>query len=174
VIMIGVDPGIRGAIAALDDGGALLSVEPTPLVPAGPSARAEFDLPAIRDRLYHWKVFASRSELFVTVERLSAMPRSMGGASANFARGMSRAWAWMLTALEIPYAMVTPQVWQRVMLAGTAGKDTKQRSIIAAQRLFPKVDLRREGKGQPDDNLADSVLLASYGRLLRLGGQRCR
>jgi len=65
---------------------------------------------------------------------------------------------WMLTALEIPYQLVAPQTWQRAMHAGTPGSDTKQRSILAAQRLFPSVDLRRNRKGRrPDDGLADAL-----------------
>lgn len=169
-LFVGIDPGLSGAIAVLDENGALISIEPIPLVPSGSGSRSEFDLPAIRDRLLHWRTFASRSGLFVTIEKLTAMPRSMGGASANFARGLSRGFAWMLTVLEVPYQLVSPREWQSAMLAGAAGKDTKQRSIVAAQRLFPSADLRRSPKSKkPDDGLADAALLAEFGRRSREG-----
>jgi hypothetical protein len=71
----------------------------------------------------------------------------------------------MLTALEMPYQLVSPRVWQGAMHVGTPGADTKQRAVLAAQRLFPGVDLRRGGKGQrADHNVAESVLLAEFGR----------
>jgi hypothetical protein len=51
------------------------------------------------------------------------------------------------------------------MLEGTQGDDTKQRSIIAAKRLFPEVSLRRtERSRKDDDGISDAILLAEYGR----------
>jgi hypothetical protein len=166
-LCVGVDPGLKGAIAALGDDGRLIRIDPMPLVPAGPRTREEFDVPAIRDLMVRWRDAASRSGLFVTIEKLSPMPASMGGASANFARGMSRAWGWLLTALDIPHSFVPPKEWQRPLFEGTSGKDPKQRSILAAQRLLPGINLRRGGSERPDSGYSDAALLALYGRRIQ-------
>ena len=108
-------------------------------------------------------------KLFVTVEKSQPMPpivkgKPMGGSIANFARGCATGWAWMLTGMDIPYQLVHPRTWQKVMLAGTNGADTKQRSIIAAQRLFPGVSLLRTPRCRKlDSNFSDALLLAAYG-----------
>ena len=50
-------------------------------------------------------------------------------------------------------------------IAGTPAGDTKQRSVIAAQRLFPGVSLLpTERSRKASDGLADALLLASYGQ----------
>lgn len=51
----------------------------------------------------------------------------------------------------------------------TTGKtqvvDTKKMSFTASHRIFPTVDLRRtERCKNEDDNFADSLLIAEYGR----------
>jgi hypothetical protein len=162
-LYIGVDPGKQGAIAVVDDAGRCLSVVPMPVISGG---RGELDLVAIRDLLR-----GDGSPRFVSVEKLQPLPRSMGGSAANFARGLSRGFEWMLVALGIPYQLVAPQVWQKAMHAGTSGEDTKQRSIVAAQRLFPGVQLRKSERcRKAHDGLCEALLLAEYGRRVRQGG----
>jgi hypothetical protein len=164
VISIGVDPGKLGAVVAIDDQRRLVFVEPMPLVKSS-RARDEYDLPAVVDLL----TVHEREAVFVTVERLQPLPSKLGGGIANYARGFAQGWVWMLTALRIPFQLVPPAMWQRAMLIGTPGNDTKQRAILAAQRLFPYVELRRFPKHHRD-GVADALLLAEYGRRGRNGG----
>jgi crossover junction endodeoxyribonuclease RuvC len=171
VISVGIDPGKSGAIAVVRDG----EFEPVGLFPMpivrSAQGRDEYDLASLRQllKLRCFPGFADPGwRVSVVVERGQALPRSMGGAAANFQRGYGRGLLeGLLSGLLIPYTLVAPQVWQRAMLAGTSGVDTKQRSIIAAQRLFPGVDLRRTSKCRTlDDGLADALLLAAYARRL--------
>lgn len=165
MISVGVDPGKRGALAyiisitSIEDK-VVAHAEPIPIIPGRKKNRDEYDLVAIRDWLKRRK-----GDVFVTVEKSQPLPPKFGGGIANYQRGCSTGWAWMLTALSISYQLVAPRVWQKVMHLGTSGDDTKQRSIIAAQRLFPGVDLRRSERSRNlDDGIADSLLLAEYGR----------
>ena len=167
MIFVGVDPGKEGAIAGLDQAGDFIQVEPIPLVSSA-KGRDEFDLPGIVKILAPLKTFPG---VFVTIEKLHPLPRKMGGSAANFARGLSRGWEWMLVALSIPYLLASPQTWQRVMLAGTPGDDTGQRAILAAKRLFPGVDLHRTDRSRKDsDGMADALLIAEFGRRVHMGG----
>ena len=166
MLFVGVDPGKRGAMAAIEgDPSSPVYVErlPIPIIKGKKGhSRDEYDLAAIRDLLLRW----GRSRgCFVTVEKSQPMPREKGGHLANFQAGVSRGWEWMLTALYVPYQLVHPKTWQKVMHAGTPGEDTKQKSIMAAQRLFPHIELRRTPRSKLlDDGIAEALLLAEYGR----------
>lgn len=157
MIYAGVDPGKEGAIAVLDADGAAEEVFAMPIV--GGKGRGYYDVATIRERMLALRA----RQVFVTVERQQPLP--MRGSLANFGRGEAQAWNWLLEALRIPYHLVAPAVWQRVMLAGTPGEDSKQRSILAAQRLFPGVSLKRTPRSQKaSDGFADALLIAAYGR----------
>ncbi len=182
-VVVGIDPGKRGAIAYLPArAGRPPHLEPMPLLRSH-KGRDEYDLVAIAGLL------GSLLEPVVTttgprgargarfrsveyhrtlafVELGNPLPRSMGGGSANYHRGYSRGiLEGILVALGIPYALVPPRAWQRAMLAGTSGADTKQRAVIAASRLFPTVSLLPTPRcRKPSDGMADALLLAEYGR----------
>jgi hypothetical protein len=165
MIYLGIDPGKGGALAALNNAGEIMHAVTTPVV-HGHGSRDEYDLVAIREWLR-----AAPQPVFVTVEKGQPMPPTVpGGSVANFARGVARGWEWMLVALEIPYQLVAPRTWQAVMHAGTPGTDTKQRSILAAQRLFPRVRLQHSDRAtKPHDGIAEALLLAEYGRRVHQG-----
>lgn len=166
-MILGIDPGKAGGLAALRADGTIADLRPVPLIDPGAS-RPEYDLSSIIAWLECAREGGTR---LAVVERLDMLPavvrgKPMGGGHANFARGESRGWVWALAALRIPCQLVLPRVWQRAMLAGTpAGADTKARSIVAAQRLFPAANLLATPRSRkPHDGMADALLLAEYGR----------
>ncbi len=74
-------------------------------------------------------------------------------------------------ALGIPYSMVPPKTWQKEIFEGipeitnSKGKrDTKSMSIMAAQRLFPKVPLSFKEGLKLKDGIADALCLLEYAR----------
>lgn len=173
MIYLGIDPGLVGALATLHDKAGLIDLQPTPTLDGD---KPLYDLPGIRRALIRAKAIGREcGGIVAVVERLDTLPPKMrgkggalkaaGGGKANFARGEARAWAWALTMLEIPFHLVRPQVWQKVMHAGAGVEDTKQASVLIVQRLFPNASLLRTGKGRkPDHGLADALLMAEYGR----------
>ena len=175
MIFVGIDPGKKGAIGFIFPWTQRVTVRPMPILPAGVlngkrRGRDEYDLTDIRTILRGLEHSAdydiSPRGIFVTVEKSQPMPPTVkGGTVANFNRGVCRGWEWMLVALQISYQLVAPVTWQRQMHAGTPGADTKQRSLIAAKRLFPDVSLKRtERSRKDDDGCADAILLADFGR----------
>jgi hypothetical protein len=179
MLYIGVDPGKLGAIATVDDDGTLRELVPTPMLEGGKL----FDLAAIA-AFFRTRADPRRPDrgLFVTVEKLQplpafrprvkgAEPEPMGGTVANFNRGVAHGWAWMLAAFRIPHELVRPQEWQRAMLAGVPGTDSKERSIAAAKELWPSASFRRTKASRVDaSDLADAALIAEWGRRKHLGG----
>lgn len=157
---VGIDPGVSGAIVALCGTEHKNSV-PMPTMLNG-QGRQVLDLSEI-DRLFRW---FGTLRAFVAIEQLQPMPMDKGGTLANYARGRSLGvLEAYCVAYQIRYQLVRPQVWQKEMLAGVEGQDTKARSIIAARRLFPSVSLlRTERSKKPDDGIADALLIAEYAR----------
>lgn len=83
----------------------------------------------------------------------------------------------MLIANSIPFVLVQPKKWQKEMWEGvplqkkssSTGKtkvtDTKAMSLIAAKRIFPNEDLRRNSRCKvAHDGKVDSLLIAEYAR----------
>jgi hypothetical protein len=86
------------------------------------------------------------------------------GVKAIEARGHARAWAWMLTALHHYPVEVPAPTWQKVMLEGVLGDDTKDRALVAARNLWPDANFTMERARKPHDGVVDALLLAEYGR----------
>ncbi len=157
---VGIDPGTSGAIVVLR-GTEHKSTVPMPTMLNG-QGRQVLDLSEI-GRLFRW---FGALQAFVAIEQLQPMPMDKGGTLANYARGRSLGvLEAYCVAYQIRYQLVRPQAWQKEMLAGVEGQDTKARSIIAARRLFPAVILlRTERSKKPDDGIADALLIAEYAR----------
>lgn len=157
----GIDPGKMGAIVFISDA-ELPIVHTVPLIKAA-KGRPLYDL----GRLY--RILDDMvDEVFVVLEQVGAMPAKLGGVSANYERGYAQGmYQAMLCALQVPFETVLPKTWQRVMHQGTPGTDLKQKSILAARRLFPGVSLVAPGTRKDHDGIADALLLAEYGRRTR-------
>ncbi len=177
-VTIGIDPGLRGGMAMILDVGTPavdLHVIATPIIPSETKTkdgkvkrvtRDQYDIPAISRQLGEWY----RGNVIAFVEKpIPLPPKLKAGSLAQFQRGVSYGWAWMLTALGIPFELIHPRTWQTVILRDFPKNDKKkQSSILAAQRLYPGVDLRRSERSRvPHDGLAEALLIAEYGRRLR-------
>lgn len=183
-VALGIDPGKLGAIAILDaELGCVVDVKPMPVLKGGKvrgkktKTPDEYDLISIA---YTLKFYRERAVL-TTLERSQPLPVMRSGKPdprsgkqtlirpggiAQFNRGVQRGFEWMLAVLDMPYQLAPPAEWMKVMHLGVPkGGTTKQRSIIAAQRLFPETDLRRTSKcTTQDDGMAEALLLAEFGR----------
>ena len=162
-IILGIDPGLDGAVAWIFPDRAEVRIAPT--LPAGKSSKRRFDVKAMVELLQAHPV-----DLAV-IEAVSAAPvagRVQGTTSMfGFGRGLGL-WEGILAALAIPHVAVTPQAWKKSILAGTA-KD-KPAAIAFAQGYFPAVSLLPGPRCRvPHDGLADALCLAEYGRRLLAG-----
>lgn len=154
---IGIDNGLKGGIAIIDGA---VTVHKMPLVPGKKGARGKLDEPALLALLAEVAV----GDVFACIESVQAGPklRALTALTFGYGHGLTRG---ILVALGIPYAIVRPKAWQRVMLPGTPKGQTKQASVIVAGQLFPGVRLRATDKCTTDDhNLADALLMAEYAR----------
>lgn len=178
MLIIGVDPGVSGAIAVLaPDGTASVYDVPTVEVKVGKEMRRRIDEPAI-GRMLRPPVGRWPEETLATavmcVERSQPMheptdrrrgPNGEGprmSSQANFRLGESFGiWKGAAAGVGIPCDTVPPQTWKAALLAGTA-KD-KAASLEAARELFPALAATHLTRTK-DHGRAEALLIAEWKR----------
>jgi crossover junction endodeoxyribonuclease RuvC len=153
MIVIGIDPGLAGAVASLDTQGQLLHLHDTPVmtIRIGRKTRQDYDPQAMRTLLLP---YASGS-CHVFIEHQQAMPAQ--GVSSMFKLGMGYGlWLGVIATLQLPHTIITPAAWKRS--AGLLGRD-KDASRQRAQQLFPTADLARK----KDHGRGDALCIAYHG-----------
>ena len=154
-MIIGIDPGITGAIVALYDDGEIAAVFDMPVVKK-PNGRREVDAANLAQKI---EAMAALAPELVTavVEQVGAMPRQ--GVASVFSFGDSfGVIRGVLGALGIPVRRVTPNKWKKA--AGLVGQD-KDRARTLAIEKWPKQAARFERK--KDVGRADAALIAFFG-----------
>lgn len=143
MIYLGIDPGVSGGLAVLNDSAQILRIAPMPK-----TARDVFDwLSDVQHEI----------EIVAALEKVSSSPQ-MGVVSAfTFGKGVGGL-KMALAALRIPYLEVRPQEWQSALNCLTKGD--KNVSKARAQGLFPSVPCTHA--------TADALLIAEW---LRRTGQ---
>jgi len=134
--IIGIDPGVNGAIAWITDG--------KPCVEKMPDT--------LQDLWELLRDIASEGKCHAYLEQVSSSPQ-MGVVSAfTFGNGFGHL-EMALTAAGIPFARIRPQVWQKEL--GCLTKGDKNVSKRKAQELFPSMKVTHA--------TADALLIAKYG-----------
>jgi crossover junction endodeoxyribonuclease RuvC len=154
-LFIGIDPGLHGAVAILDQSGETALVA---------------DLPIIRDLSLAWVDGSAFQSLILgalegltaraTVERVSSMPGQGIASSFQFGVGFGSVLS-VLQALHISLSFVTPAVWKR---SHGLSKD-KHASLHKARLMFPAAELHLA----KHDGRAEALLIAEYGRRSFIG-----
>ena len=141
-IIIGIDPGINGAIAWITDGKPCVEKMPDTLQ----------DLWELIESIGYEIPDYTPYEIKAYIEQVSSSPQ-MGVVSAfTFGRGYGNI-EMALTAAGIPFERVRPQVWQKAL--GCLTKGDKNITKRKAQELFPSIKVTHA--------IADSLLIANYG-----------
>ena len=162
-VFCGIDPGKDGCLA-------ILGYRDTPiLVPFSETEYANqlrrLDPLGSRLGMFGGEVDVRPSSVFCVVEHVNAMPGQ--GVTSCFSFGKNFGFILgLLTACQIPYQLVRPQVWKKEF-GCTSDKNT---SIEVAQRLYPNANLyRTERCTKPHDGRAEALLMAEYARRIRNG-----
>jgi hypothetical protein len=150
-MIVGIDPGLTGAVAVLAPDGSLEGVYdvPTLTLKTTRGQKQEYDLPGMVALLAPY----TGSQAHIIVEASQAMPGQ--GVRSTWTTGYGYGvWLGVLAALQCPYYKVRPQIWKRAL---GLGKD-KEQARLRAQQLYPAADLRlRKHHGR-----AEALLLAYY------------
>ena len=159
-IILGIDPGLSGAIAAVQ-GQKLVSVFDMPIVErkVGKSVKRFVAPHELHTEL---AAFLIDHECECFIEQVSAMPGQGVTSMFTFGMGFGGLQA-VLCTLDSPFALVRPQVWQSAVFKGLDKKLGKARSIIYCQQRWPD-------QGKLKDGPADALCVAIYARSLKNSG----
>ena len=159
-VFIGIDPGIAGAVAAVDSSGRLLGAYHIPTLQTK-GKRREINVGALRSILVE---FTKGNTAYAALERVGARPGQGVVSMFRFGKACGLL-EGLLLGLRVDYVTPVPRSWQKVMLRDVEGQTSKIRSVLAATRKWENLDL----KLKKDHNKADAALLAEYARLTRGG-----
>ncbi len=162
-LYLGVDPGKTGAMCFLGHDDSYLRLITIPMLD-----KKTYDLDEILLAIQSHSQTPALDIVGAAVEMLHPLPVTMGGGKANYARGESLAWEWLLRSMGIPVVRPHPQRWQKwagVIADRKNGEDTGTKSILEAQRVRPGISLLRTPRSYKlDDNMADAFHLARFAR----------
>ena len=151
--VLGIDPGLGGALAMLDTelpGALAIADIPTVLVSHGRGRRREINEAMLASLLRRYEPDVA------WLERVHSLPKQ--GVSSTFSFGVTYGVIrGVLAALSVPVNLVTPQEWKK---HHRIGKE-KAFARAAAVRLFPSHAERFDRV--KDDGRAEAALLALYG-----------
>ena len=158
--IVGIDPGITGAVVVLDEEGEIQRALRTPIVIV--KGKKAYDLSLMREVLRGAFRDAEKSGgiAMVGIEKVHSLPRDGRVGAFRFGMGFGM-WLGLLSGLFIPYTEVTPQRWQGKMLAGhPRGDQTKTSALLVAKSRWPHIPIEVKA----DWGMADAALIAEYTR----------
>lgn len=127
--ILGVDPGIRGALALVDiiDGAALQLLDVLDVPVIGTGAKERVNTMLVRDWL------AQHAPDHALIERAGSMPKQGVASTFKYARAVGSL-ETVVACLDVPYSIIEPAVWKK--FHHLPGKD-KEAARQRALQLFP-------------------------------------
>lgn len=148
--ILGIDPGLSGGICLLNQ-----------------RDRSVYNLSTMPDSIYSFWQFLESEKADIHhcyLEKAQAMPKQGVSSMFNYGKHFGEL-IGVLTALAVPFTLVTPHTWQRSIHAGTDGHLTaKERTLQAAVRLYPSQTFLASPRCRKVDfGLVDALMIAEYG-----------
>lgn len=158
-MIIGIDPGMSGAICLLTADGKIDKIYDMPVFDLGGKGKVRRMVNA--DKVAEWlDCFRGRENVKAFIEKAQSMKGQ--GVASMFGYGVSYGMLLgILAACQIPRTPVTPQAWKKVMMQGL-DKSSKDAARSKATQLWPdKADLFERAK---DEHRAEAALIAYFGQ----------
>ena len=152
MIYVGIDPGLSGAVAAIDHDGKIILLQDAPTFLVGGKHKSKRDYAQIGMLAILRDIPRPNT---AALELVHAMPGQGVTSMFTMGRGFGM-WEMALVSLVIPYDKITPQRWKGTMMYGMPKE--KDTSRLRAQQLFPTADL----KLKKHHGRADALLIAEY------------
>ena len=153
MIIIGIDPGISGAISVIENK-KILEVYDTPTMIDGKKNKRQINSAQVtnifKERLNNNK------EVAVVVEHVNAMPGQGVTSMFNFGQSFGVI-KGICAALSLPIYFVRPAKWKKHFNLIKTNKDASRTKVIEA---YPEISSKLSRK--KDSNKADAILIARY------------
>ncbi len=151
--IIGIDPGLSGAIAVLENN-KVLNIFEMPVMSEGKKNKRQLNsallVKLLRDNI------SENEEISVVVEQVNAMPGQGVTSMFNFGQTFG-AIKGVCAALELPIFFVRPSKWKKHFELINSSKDSSRTKAI---EMYPS--LSKELAKKKDVNKSDAILIARY------------
>ena len=151
--IIGIDPGLSGAIAILESN-KIINIFDIPVMSEGKKNKRQLNsallVKMIKDNIN------SNEEVSVVVEQVNAMPGQGVTSMFNFGQTFG-AIKGICAALELPIFFVRPSKWKKYFELINSSKDSSRTKVI---EMYPKLSHQLSKK--KDVNKSDAILIARF------------
>ena len=153
--IIGIDPGLSGGIAILDDL-KIFDVYDMPIMSEGKKNKNQLNSAQLVNIIK--KNIILNGDTFLIVEQVSAMPGQGVTSMFNFGQTFGSI-KGICAALNLPIFFVRPAKWKKHFDLINSSKDASRTKVI---EMYPSISPRLSKK--KDVNKADAILIARYFR----------
>ena len=153
--IIGIDPGLSGGIAILDDL-KIYDIFDMPIMSEGKKNKNQLNSAQLVNILN--KHVIKKENTFVIVEQVSAMPGQGVTSMFNFGQTFGSI-KGICAALGLPIFYVRPAKWKKHFELINSSKDASRTKVI---EMYPSISSRLTKK--KDVNKADAILIARFFR----------
>ena len=151
--IIGIDPGLSGAIAVLENN-KVLSIFDMPVMSEGKKNKRQLNsaqlVKLLKDNILN------NEEISVVVEQVNAMPGQGVTSMFNFGQTFG-AIKGVCAALNLPIFFVRPSKWKKHFELINSSKDASRTKVI---EMYPYIAEKLSKK--KDVNKSDAILIARY------------
>ena len=155
MFIIGIDPGITGAICFFEDGQVKDIIE-MPNMADGKKNKRQINGPQTYNEILSRIENIPNKDIFVIIEQVSAMPGQGVTSMFNFGQSFGVI-KGICSAMQLSMHFVRPAKWKKYFGLIKSQKDASRTKVI---EIFPYISSKLSKK--KDSNKADAVLIASF------------
>ena len=155
MLIIGIDPGISGAICFFENG-EVKNIIDMPSMAEGKKNKRQINGNQLFNEITNNIKNIPKSNICVVVEQVSAMPGQGVTSMFNFGQSFGVI-KGICSAMQLPIYFVRPAKWKKYF---NLIKTEKEASRTKAIEIFPYISSKLSKK--KDSNKAEAILIASY------------
>ena len=155
MFIIGIDPGINGAICFFENG-KIIEVIEMPNMAEGKKNKKQVNGAQITNEIINKIEKMDKKNIKVVIEQVSAMPGQGVTSMFNFGQSFG-VLKGICSALQLPLYFVRPAKWKKYFNLINSEKDASRTKAI---EVFPYFSSQLSKK--KDSNKADAILIASF------------
>ena len=155
MLIIGIDPGISGAISFFEEG-YIKEVIEMPTMAEGKKNKKQINGPQIYNEISKRISEIGKKNVIVVIEQVSAMPGQGVTSMFNFGQSFG-VLKGICSAMQLSMQFVRPTKWKKYFGLIKAEKDASRTKVI---EIFPYISSELSRK--KDSTKADAILIASY------------
>ena len=155
MLIIGIDPGISGAICFFEDGQVKEMID-MPVMADGKKNKRQINGPQVYNEILKRINKFQKKDIIVVIEQVSAMPGQGVTSMFNFGQSFG-VLKGICSAMQLSMFFIRPAKWKKYFGLIKTEKDASRTKVI---EIFPYISSQLSRK--KDSNKADAVLIASF------------